>query len=365
MNRADYLGSSDAKDIVSLEPYGCRRSMVFRKAGVPVDDAERQAVRFSDDEGPVARGIELEEKVRGRIRKKIGPCWKWLGPTAAALMPHRPPVPAWLSATPDGIVGPLDEAEAASLGALCRITITDKIKALVRSAGLLEAKTVSQGIFWQIAKGGPRPDHVLQVQHQMAATAAPWAVIAYLNADNWKWLYFFIERDEAWERESYLPAAYEVWNQITRAKAGIDLGASPDTWEPFLPARLAEGAKQCRTCSHRRTCWGSAYLRVMEIPVDGDALNMDGDPAWAVAAGDLLAAREILADAEAIKEEAEEKIKAMLGDRTCAEGAGLKVYYKPQTSKRLDTTALKRDLPEIAAKYTKETASRPLRTYSV
>lgn len=39
-------------------------------------------------------------------------------------------------------------------------------------------------------------------------------------------------------------------------------------------------------------------------------------------------------------------------------GAEHKASYKPVTSCRLDTTALKKDLPEIAARYTKSTTSR-------
>lgn len=39
-------------------------------------------------------------------------------------------------------------------------------------------------------------------------------------------------------------------------------------------------------------------------------------------------------------------------------GAEHKVSYKPVTSCRLDTAALKKDLPEVAVRYTKSTTSR-------
>lgn len=39
-------------------------------------------------------------------------------------------------------------------------------------------------------------------------------------------------------------------------------------------------------------------------------------------------------------------------------GAEHKASYKPVTSCRLDTAALKKDLPEVAARYTKSTTSR-------
>ena len=39
-------------------------------------------------------------------------------------------------------------------------------------------------------------------------------------------------------------------------------------------------------------------------------------------------------------------------------GSEHKASYKAVTSSRIDTTALKRDMPEIAAKYTKTTSTR-------
>ena len=195
MNRSDYLGSSDAKDIVSLEPHGCRRAMVYRKAGVPVDDAERQAVRFSDDEGPVARGIELEEKGRERIRKKIGMAYEWRGLTIATLMPPRPPVPDWFAASPDGIVGGLNDEERARLCRLCKIHDSPKLAALLAQAGICEIKTVMSADLWRMIKAGPRQDFILQTQHQMAATAAQWCLLVIFNADSWRWMYVLLERD--------------------------------------------------------------------------------------------------------------------------------------------------------------------------
>lgn len=363
--RSEYLGSGDAASIASIEPYGCRRSLVYKKIGLAPDDADKHAERFGGDEGPVARGIELEPLIRARVERKIGPCQEWRAPAIEMLMPPRPPLPQWMGATPDGIVGPLSDEQIVALAALCRVTLTDEKRRILKQAGILEGKTVQMADFWRIAKEGMRLDHLAQVSHQLAVTAAPWCLVAVLHADNWRWTYHIVFRDEAFERDTYLPAAMEAWAQITRARSGIQLGASPDEWEPFLPARLPEGSKQCRTCDHRRACWGSAYTRVMEIPTDGDAIRMDGNPEWEAAAAELTAANEVLAEAEAMKESATERLKALMGDQPVAEGAGLRIYYKPQVSNRVDTTALKRDLPEIAAKYTKPSTSRPFRAFQV
>ena len=40
------------------------------------------------------------------------------------------------------------------------------------------------------------------------------------------------------------------------------------------------------------------------------------------------------------------------------QGTEHKACYKPVSSSRIDTTALKKELPEIAAKYTRETVTR-------
>ncbi|MCM1168251.1 MAG: hypothetical protein NC299_18395 [Lachnospiraceae bacterium] len=65
---------------------------------------------------------------------------------------------------------------------------------------------------------------------------------------------------------------------------------------------------------------------------------------------------EITAEAETIKDE----IKAAMTEQNtytlvidC-----YKVTWKPVSSSRIDTTALKRELPDVAARYTKTTESR-------
>lgn len=74
-----------------------------------------------------------------------------------------------------------------------------------------------------------------------------------------------------------------------------------------------------------------------------------------------------LAQYISIQEEAAamvETLKAQLKERMTAAGveslAGSehKATYKAVTSSRVDTTSLKKDLPEIAARYTKTTTAR-------
>ena len=59
-------------------------------------------------------------------------------------------------------------------------------------------------------------------------------------------------------------------------------------------------------------------------------------------------------EAEALKDQ----IKSAMGDREELRAGEYKITWKPVTSTRVDTAALKKELPEIAARFTKTTTSR-------
>lgn len=65
---------------------------------------------------------------------------------------------------------------------------------------------------------------------------------------------------------------------------------------------------------------------------------------------------EAAATVESLKDQLKAQMQAA-GVDTLA-GAEHKATYKAVTSSRVDTSALKRDLPEIAAQYTKTTTAR-------
>lgn len=54
----------------------------------------------------------------------------------------------------------------------------------------------------------------------------------------------------------------------------------------------------------------------------------------------------------------EDSIKAAMGDEEILTAGAYKVSWKSFTSSRVDTTALKKALPEIAAQFTKQTTAR-------
>lgn len=65
---------------------------------------------------------------------------------------------------------------------------------------------------------------------------------------------------------------------------------------------------------------------------------------------------ELTAELEALKDEVKQTMTEQNTDTLVIDC--YKVTWKPVTSSRLDTTALKREFPEIAERYTKTTESR-------
>ena len=54
----------------------------------------------------------------------------------------------------------------------------------------------------------------------------------------------------------------------------------------------------------------------------------------------------------------EDSIKAAMGEEELLTAGAYKVSWKTFTSSRVDTTALKKELPDIAAQYTKQITTR-------
>lgn len=65
---------------------------------------------------------------------------------------------------------------------------------------------------------------------------------------------------------------------------------------------------------------------------------------------------ELTAELEALKDEVKQTMTEQNTDTLVIDC--YKVTWKPVTSNRIDTTAIKRELPEIAERYTKTTESR-------
>ena len=82
------------------------------------------------------------------------------------------------------------------------------------------------------------------------------------------------------------------------------------------------------------------------------------NPALEAKVKELMELKRMKEDLEAEIAAAEDAIKAVMGDDELLLAGSYKVSWKTFTSSRLDTTALKKALPEIAAAYTKTTTGR-------
>lgn len=67
---------------------------------------------------------------------------------------------------------------------------------------------------------------------------------------------------------------------------------------------------------------------------------------------------EATAEAEAIKDAIKAAIKAAMGDAESVQAGEYKITWKAVTSARIDTGALRKALPDVAAAFTRETTVR-------
>ena len=73
---------------------------------------------------------------------------------------------------------------------------------------------------------------------------------------------------------------------------------------------------------------------------------------------ELMELKRLKEELEAEIAAAEDAIKAVMGEEELLLAGSYKVLWKTFTSSRIDTTALKKALPDVAAAYTKQTTAR-------
>lgn len=66
----------------------------------------------------------------------------------------------------------------------------------------------------------------------------------------------------------------------------------------------------------------------------------------------------LIEEAQAEVETIKDAIKAAMGDSESVQAGEYKITRKAVTSSRIDTTALKKALPDVAERFTKETTTR-------
>ena len=191
---------------------------------------------------------------------------------------------------------------------------------------IFEAKTASSFKVGEWEDTVP-DEYYLQIQHYMAVTGYRAAYIAVLiggNTFRWK----LIERDE--EMISMLTAFEAVfWNHV------LDMTPPPldgsDASASFLSARFPNSVPQSR----------------IALPAFAEELLIRYDDAC-----------EELEAATERKQEAENKLKQMMGDHETGTAGNRIVTWKTISTERLDSKTLKAEHPALYQKYTNKTSYR-------
>ena len=66
----------------------------------------------------------------------------------------------------------------------------------------------------------------------------------------------------------------------------------------------------------------------------------------------------LIEEAQAEAESIKDTIKAAMGDSESVQAGEYKITWKAVTSSRIDTTALRKALPDVAERFTRETTTR-------
>ena len=82
------------------------------------------------------------------------------------------------------------------------------------------------------------------------------------------------------------------------------------------------------------------------------------NPSMEAKVKELMELKRMKEELEAEIAAAEDEIKAVMGQEEILLAGSYKVSWKVFTSSRIDTTALKKALPDVAAAYTKQTTAR-------
>lgn len=329
--KATGIGGSDIGDVLSLEPWGCRRRLYYEKTNTPPD--------YEEEVNPLLeRGIALEAIALEMYERKTDRRTSFNVPGRQTLSPtrlYRHPENEALLVHLDAVVWREKKGRGRP-----RKTKGDEPTA----AGVLEIKTVGERMFWKIKKEGLPDAYIMQVQHAMNVTGLNWASFGILWPDGWRILTF----DVAAKKNLQAAAAEESLKFLAELKQGT------------IPERLSPKDKRCSRCAWRSSCQGAALLEAAEGEFDhsNDAeLQAIVSRYW-----DLKGMRD---EAEELYEGVKDEIRLRLGDCQRVEIRGSRIYNAPVVSNRIDVTRLRKLHPKITEECSTVSVSKPLRVYAI
>lgn len=339
VGRNHYIGGSEAHHVIALKPYGCPLSLLLDKCGIGNDPGAPDI-----DPRLAERGHLLEPVADALFSKDTGGKTYFLEEFSTDLRNKHP----WLVAHADyGLCKPADNVEWIKL---CKHLEEGPNAPTVAPAedGLVQIKTMGEWAFNKMLKEGVSPNHLMQVQHEYLALRKSWGVLWILAPESFRRKGFLIGADSGL-LEQYLVLADALWPKIEKAQASLSPADSPDRWTEFGINRLPADSPQCRKCKRRKACQGTALTQILDMPDAGKVVRMDEERRWQEHAPEYMRLRDLAKDvAEAMKTE-RDILEDLMGDATCAEGAGVRINFKPQAGREtLDGKAMALALQELA-----------------
>jgi len=303
-DRATYLGGGDMADLLQIAPYGCLRKLVLGKR-------ERIEQDLSGNHN-VRRGKRLEA-VAADVYTEI---------TGRKLRSHS---------------ARMFDNERLGMNMDRHIVEFDQ-----RGPGVLEIKCPSQFVFRRYKKEGLPADYSAQLNWYMGLKDWDWGAFAIYSAELDELLAF----DVTFDADLYFTQVMEA----AKAWKLVDFGPLPEPLDPK--------SKACGRCQYFERCHPS------EIPVaDAGELIQILTPELAGALADRKAAKEVLDEAEALKADAEDRIKAIVGAATAIEAPGARIYFRTQSRSSVDAAKLTKLYPDAASACAKLSTFRTLRIY--
>lgn len=192
------------------------------------------------------------------------------------------------------------------------------------STSIIEIKTANSFAINDWSDGVP-VQYYLQIQHYMATVDLNKTYLCVLLGGN-EFQIHEIDRDEDTIR-NIIALEHDFWQKVvTKSQPEVD-SQSGDALNSMYPE-----------------------ANNTSVMLADEADNLISD---------YMSIKAIEDDVKQKKAELENKLKAMLGQAESGKSkSGFTVKWSNSSSKRVDTTAMKKDVPELVAKYTKESTSR-------
>lgn len=211
--RASMIGGSDAADLLTLHPFGCKRRLWYDKKGVPAD------FEFPDASFHIQRGTHLEA-----IAIKV-----FCEQNVATLE--------------------FGEVRKQTLYRLKEFPFigahVDQVVEMPLGRTVLEMKCPSSRNFNKIKHDGCPNSWLVQCQWGMMAADVDHGVVGVFNPDLWKTLAFPVEKDEAFQANLRAVAA-GFWQSLSERENPV----------AKLSTLAGDPAAECHRCRWRTKCQG-------------------------------------------------------------------------------------------------------------